>query len=239
MKKSQVLITLIFIVSLIAGGVILYQINTKDISNNTIPTQSNETSKSEGRPVANKANLDFENIKNPENLANELSKGGYVLVFRYTGSGGESSQIPQELKGKVIDDGQRISESSLKNMKLYGDKVKSLGIQIDKVATSEYFFVWQHANAAFGDNLEITRDLTGSLFFNNPQELQTSLQNLQNRTVKVPSDGKSTLLFTHQGKFDKAFGYYPPAGTTIVFKPNGTSQPNLVAVLSFDEFMGL
>ena len=66
-----------------------------------------------------------------------------------------------------------------------------------------------------------------------------SLQNLRNRTVTPPDNGQNTVLFTHQGKFDKAYGYYIPAGTTIIFKPDGSSQPKLVTVLSFEEFMKL
>lgn len=189
---------------------------------------------------AEMVDLDFEEVEQPEHLAHDLAQGGYVIVFRYTGAGGGPSQVAAEVAGQVRDDGQRISASSIEQMAAYGQKYRELGIDLDHLVSSEYYFVWQHAQAAgFSVPIEISRDLTGSLDFSDGEELAQSLQALRNRTVTVPEPGKSTLLFTHQGKFDKAYGYYIPAGTTIIFKPDGSSQPRLVAVLSLDEFLAL
>ncbi len=189
--------------------------------------------------TAENVSLNFRNAPAPANLVEELRKGGYVIVFRYTGSGGDSAAVAKEVQGQVIDDGQRISENSIRRMKNYGQKYQDLAIPVNRVLSSEYYFVWQHAQAAFGHPIQISRDLTGSLYFRDKTELATSLQNLRNRTVTPPDQGQNTILFTHQGKFDKAYGYYIPAGTTIIFKPDGTSTPKLVAVLSYDEFMKL
>ncbi|MDY3330510.1 MAG: hypothetical protein SOX43_00960 [Pelistega sp.] len=188
---------------------------------------------------AENASLNFRNAPAPVGLVEDLRKGGYVIVFRYTGSGGDDAAIAPELKQKVIDDGQRISKRSIERMTSYGKKYQDLGIPVNRVLSSEYYFVWQHAQAAFGNPIQISRDLTGSLNFRDKNELAQSLQNLRNRTVTPPDAGQNTILFTHQGKFDKAYGYYIPAGTTILFKPDGTSTPKLVAVLSYDEFMAL
>ncbi len=188
---------------------------------------------------AENTSLNFRHAPAPTNLVEELRKGGHVIVFRYTGSGGDSVAVAKEAQGQVIDDGQRISENSIRRMKNYGQKYQDLAIPVNRVLSSEYYFVWQHAQAAFGNPIQISRDLTGSLYFRDRTELATSLQNLRNRTVTPPDQGQNTVLFTHQGKFDKAYGYYIPAGTTIIFKPDGTSTPKLVAVLSYDEFMKL
>lgn len=185
------------------------------------------------------AAVDFENVRAPSDLAEQLKDGGYVIVFRYTGSGGPSSEVPADLNGKVKDDGQRISEESIRQMKAYGGHYRSLGIPVSDVLSSEYYFVWQHADAAFGQPITITRDLTGSLDFDDQKELDRSLQQLRERTMTAPAKGQNTILFTHQGKFDKAYGYYPPAGTTIIFKPDGSDKARVVAVLSMEEFMAL
>ncbi|UBH13377.1 hypothetical protein [Macrococcus armenti] len=74
---------------------------------------------------------------------------------------------------------------------------------------------------------------------NDPNELNDSLQRLRDRTIIKPPKSNNTVLFTHQGKFDKAYGFYPPAGTTIIFKPDGSRQPQPIAVLSFEEFLNL
>lgn len=189
--------------------------------------------------VAEEASLDFSKSALTPELKEDLAKGGYVIVFRYTGAGGDRTQIPPELLGQVKDDGQRISETSLAAMQAYGQKFLDLGIPVNRILSSEYYFVWQHAQAAFGQPITISRDLTGSLDFSDPNELETSLQNLRNRTVTLPDQGQNTILFTHQGKFDKAYGYYIPAGTTILFKPDGSGIPQFVGVLTYEEFMGL
>ncbi|HFI0077170.1 TPA: hypothetical protein ACGO3I_001302 [Streptococcus suis] len=212
-------------------------LHTSDLSssqNQTIVTNGQEE-----ETVADNIPINFESHQNPDNLTEELAQGGYVIVFRYTGAEKGTSQFPPELIGQVIDDGQRISPTSIEMMLEYGNKIKQLGIEIDHILSSEYFFVWQHADAAFDLPIEISRDLTGSLYFNNDKDLETSFQNLRNRVIGVPESGKSTVLFTHQGKFDKAFGFYPSAGTTVIFKPDGSSIPQLIAVLSFEEFIQL
>ncbi len=188
---------------------------------------------SDNRPV------DFSRLTPPADLAADLQRGGYVIVFRYTGSGGGFSPIPAALHDQIKDDGQRISERSIGLMRAYGEQFRRLGIPVGRVLSSEYYFVWQHAQAAFGEPIAINRDLTGSLDFGNADELAQSLQNLRNRTATPPAAGSNTVLFTHQGKFDKAYGFYPPDGTTILFKPDGSGRANPVAVLSYEAFMAL
>ncbi|HFI0595952.1 TPA: hypothetical protein ACGO30_001687 [Streptococcus suis] len=227
---------------LIFAGVMILSFSSVVLPKSNLTSSKNQPKTMnvlEERLVAESEPINFENPQYPANLSEALAEGGYVVVFRYTGAGGGTSKIPPKLDGKVIDDGQRISTTSIERMLEYGNKVKQLDIQIDHILSSEYYFVWQHAEAAFDLPIEISRDLTGSLNFNNEKELENSLQNLRNRVVKVPESGKSTFLFTHQGKFDKAFGFYPPAGTTIIFKPDGSSRPQLIAVLSFEEFLQL
>ncbi|MCS6711137.1 hypothetical protein JSY14_03570 [Brachybacterium sp. EF45031] len=85
----------------------------------------------------------------------------------------------------------------------------------------------------------MNRDLTGSLNFDDPAELASSLQTLRNRTVTAPQDGTNTVLFTHQGKFDKAWGWFPPAGQTIIFAPDGSGEPLVLANLPIAEWTAL
>lgn len=124
-------------------------------------------------------------------------------------------------------------------MRAYGAAFAARQIPVNRVVSSEYYFVWQHAEAAFGEPIAIHRDLTGSLDFRDSDELAASLQGLRNRTVTAPDRGASTVLFTHQVKFDKAFGHYPDAGETIIFRPDGTGTPRVVAVLGYDDMMAL
>lgn len=192
------------------------------------------------KPVtATSQSLGDVNPATPADLVQQLQQGGHVIVFRYTGA--TYPQNPAPAIDGAIDDGQRISDQSTAMMAALGEQYSKLKIPVDRVWSSEYYFVYQHALAAFGEPVTMNRDLTGSLapFFQDQQLLESSLQGLRNRTVTPPPAGKNTILFTHQGKFDKAYGYYPDAGQTLIFKPDGTGTPRLIANLSYDEFMAL
>lgn len=178
-------------------------------------------------------------LKVPTDLVQQLQQGGNVIVFRYTGA--TSSQNSDKAVDGSLDDGQRISEQSKKLMAAWGQQYRTLKIPVDRVWSSEYYFVYQHALAALGAPVTMHRDLTGSLapFFSDQTLLETSLQGLRNRTVTPPPAGKNTVLFTHQGKFDKAYGYYLNAGQTLIFQPDGSAMPRLIANLNYDQFMAL
>lgn len=75
-------------------------------------------------------------------------------------------------------------------MKQYGEKYRSLNIPVNEIFSSEYYFVWQYAQAAFNEPIKITRDLTGSLDFSDTNELNDSLQRLRDRTMTKPPKGK-------------------------------------------------
>lgn len=181
------------------------------------------------------------NPETPDDIVERLQEGGLVVFHRYTGAV-RGDRSTQAIEG-TYDDGQRISETSKTLMKQLGEKYQELGIPVDKVFSSEYFFVWQHADESFGKvlgkTIDIHRDLTGSLFFNNQAELEKSLQGLRNRTVTPPPIGTNTILFSHQGKFDKAFGYYPDAGRTIIFAPDGSGVPRVYANMALEAFLAL
>lgn len=65
------------------------------------------------------------------------------------------------------------------------------------------------------------------------------MQGLRNRTVTAPPAGVNTVLITHQGRFDKAWDYYPDAGCTLVFSPDCTGEPQVITNLPLDEFLAL
>ncbi|MBJ8350042.1 hypothetical protein [Streptococcus zalophi] len=171
----------------------------------------------------------------PTDLKERLANGGLVIIHRYTGSGGSGDEsIPGS-----IDDGQRISSSSIDNMTQLGNVYKSLNVPISSVWSSQYYFVYQHAVAAMGEPVMMNRDLTGSLNFSDNDELERSLQGLRNWTVSPPPAGENIVLFTHQGKFEKAYGYYLNAGQTIIFEPDESGVPHVIANLTLEEWLAL
>jgi hypothetical protein len=47
------------------------------------------------------------------------------------------------------------------------------------------------------------------------------------------------VLWSHQGRFNLAFGIWPSPGETVVFRPDSGDEPRLVAQLPFDQFVAL
>jgi hypothetical protein len=112
-----------------------------------------------------------------------------------------------------------------------------LEILVGQVVSSEYFFVYQTAMARVGASVQLSRDPTGSPYFDDEAALRASLQALRDRTV--PAAGTNAVLWTHKGRFNLAFGIWLPPGETVVFRPDSGDEPSLVAQLPFDQFVAL
>jgi hypothetical protein len=169
-------------------------------------------------------------------LARALQAGGFVIVHRYTGRMPGSSP---PAAAETIDAGQRISAQGRADAQAMGEVYRRLKIPVSQVLSSEFFVVYQTAAAAFGSRVATHRDLTGSRHFNDPVELARSLSQLRFRVAKPPPAGTNVVLWTHEGKFKKAFGHALPAGATVVFGPRNDGVPHEVARLSLKEFLAL
>ncbi|MBU2696018.1 hypothetical protein [Pimelobacter sp. 30-1] len=201
------------------------------------PAPTTPTAPAAAPPEATTSALGEVDPPTPPDLADRLRSGGLVVVHRYTGA--FVPDRPDAAPEGLIDDRQRITDESTRAMQRLGRAYERIGVRVGTVLASEYYFVVQHARAAFGDRVRTDRDLTGSLYFDDQDELAASLQGLRNRVVAPPAPGQTTVLFTHQGKFEKAFGYYLDAGRTLVFEPDGSGAPRLVANLSLEDFLAL
>ena len=120
-----------------------------------------------------------------------------------------------------------------------GEVYRRLKIPVAEVLSSEYFLVYQTATAAFGNRVKLHRDLTGSRSFQDPSELERSLSGLRSRVAKPPPTHTNVVLWTHEGKFKKAFGSSLPAGETVVFGRRSDGAAYQVARLSLKEFLAL
>jgi broad specificity phosphatase PhoE len=95
-------------------------------------------------------------------LSAALRQGGYVIVHRYTGT--TRSDTPTALPNS-IDDGQRLSAGGRGAAEQIGEVYRRLEIPVGQVVSSEYFFVYQTAEAAMaraGASVQLSCDPTGS-----------------------------------------------------------------------------
>jgi hypothetical protein len=169
-------------------------------------------------------------------LVRALQSGGFVIVHRYTRTVPGSSP---PATAETIDARQRISPQGRADAQAMGEVYRRLKIPVSQVLSSESFIVYQTATAAFGENVKLTRDLTGSRAFHDPAELERSLSALRSRVATRPPTGTNVVLWTHEGKFRKAFGRPLAAGETVVFNPGSDGVPREVARLSLREFRAL
>jgi hypothetical protein len=171
-----------------------------------------------------------------QSLAKALQAGGYVIVHRYIARMPSSS--PPAM-AETIDSGQRVTPQGRVSARAMGAVYRRLGIPVSQVLSSEHFVVYQTATAAFGNRVGLHRDLSGSRSFSDPEELERSLSGLRARVATPPAAGTNVVLWTHEGKFKKAFGRPLPAGATVVFDPRGGRVPREVGRLSLREFLAL
>jgi hypothetical protein len=169
-------------------------------------------------------------------LARALQAGGFVIVHRYTGRMPGSSP---PAAAETIDAGQRISPQGRADAQAMGEVYRRLKIPVSQVLSSEFFVVYQTATAAFGNRVALRRDLTGSRHFNDHAELAQSLSGLRSRVATPPAAGTNIVLWTHEGKFKKAFGHSLLPGETVVFAPRNDGVPHEVVRLSLKEFLAL
>ena len=167
-------------------------------------------------------------------LARALQSGGFVIVHRYTDAtpGGEPLAA-------AIDSAQRFSPHGYADAQAMGQVYRRLKIPVAQVLSSEHVLVYQNAIAAFGNGVKSHRDLTGSRAFTDPAELERSLAGLRERVATRPPPGTNVVLWTHEGKFRKAFGRPLAAGETVVFGPGNDRVPHEVARLSLKQFLAL
>ncbi len=132
-----------------------------------------------------------------------------------------------------------MSAASAQSMAELRAKYAELLIPVGRALSSEYSFVYEHASAAMDGEVGLDRALTGSLNFSDAEELAQSLQDLRDLTVTPPTAGTNTVLSTHQGKFDKSYGCFLEAGWTLIFEPDGSGTPRVIASMPLEEFLAL
>jgi len=169
-------------------------------------------------------------------LARALQSGGFVIVHRYTA---ETQNNSPSAVAATADAGQRMSPHGIADARAMGQVYRRLNIPVAQVLSSEHVLVYQDAVAAFGNGVKSHRDLSGSRSFTDPAELERSLAGLRSRVATRPPPGSNVVLWTHEGKFRKAFGRPLAAGETVVFGPGSDGLPHEVARLSLNQFLAL
>lgn len=170
-------------------------------------------------------------------LVRALRGGGFILLHRDTDR--MRSSEPAALPG-TLDEGHRLSVEGERQAKGFGENYRRLNIPVGEVLSSEVFYLYQTARAAFGERVSANAALTRAMEFANEAEFERSVAGIRALVAAPPPLGSNRVLFTHRSKVEAAFGYYIYPGEIILFQPDPSARrPNLVSVLSPKEFLDL
>ena len=171
----------------------------------------------------------------PDQLAQALRSGGYVLLFRHGRTNwNERDQLPQS----SFDDRRtqrNLSEEGREQARRTGEAFRALGVRFDEVWTSPYFRARDFAELVAGRPGEVTKKLLG---FD-----QVGLDGHRELLARVPRAGHNHLLSGHQFAVTE-LGYVRmnelEEGSCLVFRPGGEpGRTELVAHLNHAEILKL
>ncbi len=157
----------------------------------------------------------------PADLLGELRRGGYILACRHAITDHDQ---PDPASGQRI-----LSDAGREQARRLGAAIRQLDLPLGPVLTSPSFRTLESAQLSFGA-VEIDNALISN---GNPAGLPA----LFSEPVR---GGKNRVLMTHQGILRKMLPQYGSApieeGDCLVLRPNGTSQPTIIARVSADDW---
>ena len=158
----------------------------------------------------------------PVDLANTLTKGGYVIYIRHART--EKDYADQLTADPNKCATQRVlSEAGWEQAKNIGAAFTHYSIPVGKVISSQYCRAWQTADLAFD-----TYAKTDALNFEKAEEytdaqITTMRENVMPLVTALPAKDTNTVIVGHDDPFEAVTGIYPePQGVAFILKPDGT-----------------
>jgi phosphohistidine phosphatase SixA len=171
-------------------------------------------------------------------LVTALRQGGYVLVMRHP----SSPQTPPDKAAadpanaqleRQLDDTGRATARSM------GEALRSLHIPVGEVLASPTYRTQEAVRLAGWSGAKSAPELAEGaqgMMANTDAERSAWLRK---KVAEAPRAGTNTILVTHTPNLTGAFGQNAAgvaAGEALVFHPNGTSAPPLVARIKIEEW---
>ena len=180
-------------------------------------------------PVLAQAGKVKQDIRPPNQLIQDLQKGGYILYLRHTRT---DKKQKDNIENDFSDCSQQrnLTAQGRAEAKLIGDKMKQFAVPIGHVYSSPYCRCRDTAKLAFG-HFQVERDLMFSMS-KKPSEVKFLGQRLFFMMQLIPDDQDNHVFVGHSSNLKEGLGVWPkPEGSLAVFKKVGSS-PNGVGRLS-------
>ena len=171
-------------------------------------------------------------------LVSALRHGGYVLVMRHASSPFETPDKSAAEPDNVTLERQ-LDAAGKETAAAMGKAIKSLGIPIGEVDSSDTFRALQTAKLADLSHPKPVAELTEGKQGMSADADKARAAWLTHAAASAPRAGTNTVLITHTPNLMAAFGEKAKdikAGETMVFQPDGKGGASLLARVPIDEW---
>ncbi len=170
-------------------------------------------------------------------IVEALRSGGHVIVFRH-GATHSNQADTNPLNPADIKRQRQLNGKGIEAANSVGTALKSIGVPVGPVLTSEFNRAYQTAVLAGLQKPVKTKDLTEGGLVVSPDENNRRAAAFRKLVSSPPPAGKNTVIVSHKPNIIDAFGkdwFDVKEGEATIFKPDGTAY-KLVARVHMDEW---
>jgi len=163
-------------------------------------------------------------------IVSELSKGGYVIVFRH-GATNRDQADTDPLNLDNVAKQRQLSEGGRVLARQVGDSFKKLGIPIGKVYTSRFNRAVETGKLIGGGEVASSNDITEGGLVVTPIENDRRAQAFRKLAGTAPEAGTNIVIVSHKPNILDAFGkewFDVREGEASIFKPDDKGGFTLV-----------
>jgi phosphohistidine phosphatase SixA len=164
-------------------------------------------------------------------LAQALRAGGHVILVRHGATfTNQADTDPSNFSGvckqRNLDKGKELA-------KAFGEAIRSAGVAVGRVYTSQFNRAHETAVLAGFRDIETTVDLSEGGLVVTPEENNRRATALRDMLAKAPKKGENDILITHKPNIVDALGkdwFEVKEGAASIFKPEGRKYRLLARV---------
>jgi len=163
-------------------------------------------------------------------IVSELSKGGYVIVFRH-GATNRDQADTDPLNLDNVAKQRQLSEGGRVLARQVGDSFKKLGIPIGKVYTSRFNRAVETGKLIGGGEVASSNDITEGGLVVTPIENDRRAEAFRKLAGTAPEAGTNIVIVSHKPNILDAFGkdwFDIREGEASIFKPDGSGGAQFV-----------
>jgi len=165
-------------------------------------------------------------------LAEALRAGGYVILVRHGATfSNQADTDPFNLADPTKQ--RNLNDKGKELAKAFGAAIRSAGVPIGEVYTSQFNRAYETAVLAGFKDIETTADLSEGGLVVTPDENNRRAKALRDLLAKAPDKGKNNILITHKPNIVDALGkdwFDAKEGEASIFKPDGGKYGLIVRV---------